>query len=101
MVELYFSHADRACLVNVVRNTERSIAQLIIYCWGYVSYNYTYNDDPFLYGTEFPVVISGDSLIDGRNTFLFQATGNDGVLRELMGAFDNMRIGKVAIGKSV
>lgn len=99
---MYLPHTDRACLVNVVRNTERSIAQLIIYCWGYVSYNYTYNEAAFIYGTEFPVVVSGDTLIDGRNTFVFQATGDDGVLREQRGAFDNMRIGKLqAIEKSI
>ena len=87
-------HTDRACLVRVVRNEQRSIEQLIIYCWGYVEYNYTYNDDPFIYGTEFPIIVSGDDLIDGQNTFLFQATGEDGIQRELRGIFDNTRTGK-------
>ena len=88
-------HADRACLVNVIRNEQRSIAQLIIYCWGYVQYNYSYNDDAFISGTEFPIVISSDDLIDGQNTFVFQAAGEDGNQHELRGSFDNMRTGKL------
>lgn len=58
-----------------------------------MNYNYSYNDDAFIYGTEFPIVVSGDDLVSGRNTFVFQTTGEDGIQRELRGSFDNARTG--------
>ena len=61
-----------------------------------MQYNYSYNDDAFVHGTEFPIVVSGEDLIDGQNTFVFQATGEDGNQHELRGSFDNTRTGKLS-----
>lgn len=44
-------------------------------------------------GTEYPIILSGDKLVDGRNTFVFEAEGFDGVPAILEGFFDNTRTG--------